>query len=193
MLTPAGNVVIDHLPWVGTVDSRNVDGREHLAQVAFKVIMQNPFFGNFDFASTPAIEDLRGSDGIIDLVNTYVIVALRGGLVSLSFFGLIIVGALFGTIGALLKLKRGEELHTLGRSLLATMLGALFIMGTVSPIFFVFPLYWMLAGLMVGFAQMVQRGQAVDAPAAARPATARPQALRQPGLEAAARRGSSRS
>jgi hypothetical protein len=164
MTTSAGAVIIDHLPWVGTVDSRNVDGREHLAQVAFKVIMQNPFFGNFDFVTTPAIEDLRGSDGIIDLVNTYVMIALKGGIVSLGFFCALIFVAILGIVGSLFKLHKLDERYTLGRALLATVLGSLFIMGTVSPIFFVFPIYWCLAGLSVGYMRLIERGEPVTEP-----------------------------
>jgi hypothetical protein len=190
VMTPAGLVIIDHLPWVGTVDSRNVDGREHLAQVAFKVVMQNPFFGNYDFATTPAIEDLRGSDGIIDLVNTYVILALRGGLVTLGFFWLLVLGAFFSVINVLLKLPRTDERYTIARALFSTMVGALFIMGTVSPIFFVFPLYWMLAGLMVGLAQMVKQGEPAGAKLPAQPVA--PSSRTRPGLGAAARHGSPR-
>jgi len=191
MLTPAGHVVIDHLPWVGTVDSRNVDGRERLAQVAFKVVMQNPFFGNFDFAATPAIEDLRGSDGIIDLVNTNVIIALRGGLVSLGLFWLLVLGAAWANVAALLRLDKHDERYTIGRMLLATMVGVLFIMTTVSPISFVFPLYWSIAGMMVGFAQMVKREAQVQAGASAR-TTAPPGRPQRPSLGAAAHRGSPR-
>ena len=42
-------------------------------------------------------------------------------------------------------------------------MGVLFIMGTVSPIFFVYPLYWCLAGLAVGYMRLVERGQVAAA------------------------------
>jgi hypothetical protein len=157
--TQYGAVVIDHLPWVGTVDSGNVDFRENLAQVAFKVILQNPIFGNFDFATTPEIESLRGSDGIIDLVNTYVMIALKGGFVSLAFFLSIVVAALAGVFASLFKLDKADERHALGRALFATLVGALFIMATVSPIFFVFPIYWCLVGLSVGYIGLISRSE----------------------------------
>lgn len=164
--TESGAVIIDHLPWIGTVDSRNVDGREHLAEVAFRVIMLNPFFGDFDYATTPAIEDLRGSDGIIDLVNTYVMIALKGGIVSLALFAGTAATAIVGLFFGLIKVDKRDERHAIGRSLLATLLGVLFIMGTVSPIFFVYPLYWSLVGLAVGYARLIAReGAAYKSPA----------------------------
>lgn len=161
--TQAGMTIIDHLPWIGTVDSRNVDFRENLADVAIRVILQYPFFGNFDFALIPEIEALRGSDGIIDVVNTYIMIALKGGIVSLSLFVGLVLAAMWGVFAALLKLDKHDERHVLGRALLATMVGVLVTIATVSPIFFVYPIYWCLAGLMVGFTQLVARGEPATA------------------------------
>ncbi len=182
--TDSGMTIIDHLPWIGTVDARNVDFRENLFDVAIRVIMQYPFFGNYDFAVIPQIEDLRGNDGIIDVVNTYIMIALRGGIVSLAVFVGFVLVAMWGVFMALLKLDKTDERHVLGRALLATMVGALITIATVSPIFFVYPLYWCLTGLMVGFTQLVARGEPVTRQVSVKPVSdVRPGAppLRQPG------------
>lgn len=179
LMTPSGAVIIDHLPWVGTVDSQNVDGREHLAAVAIKVIMQNPWFGNFDFALNPEIEALRGSDGIIDLVNTFVMIALKGGIVSVVLFVLFIAMAWLGALVCLFRLDPNEERHVLGRALVGTLLGMMFIIATMSPIFFVYPLIWTVAGLCVGYRQMILRE------AESRARTQRSEALAPRGVTAA--------
>lgn len=182
--TDAGLTIIDHLPWIGTVDSRNVDFRENLFDVAIRVIMQYPFFGNYDFATIPEIEALRGNDGIIDVVNTYIMIALRGGIVSLAVFVMLVLAAMWGVFMSLLKLDKRDERHVLGRALLATMVGVLVTIATVSPIFLVYPLYWCLTGLMVGFTQLVARGEPVKKPVGAKPPVGvRPtvQPLRTPG------------
>lgn len=159
--TDAGAFIVDLLPWIGSVEARNVEGREHLAAVSLQVIRESPFFGRYDFAAVPAIEALRGNDGIIDLVNTYIIIALRGGGVSLALFAGIIAVAIFGVAAGLRKIReKRDERHTLGRSLLATLLGVVFIIGTVSPIFFVYPLLWSLVGLCVGYMCLIERGEA---------------------------------
>jgi len=159
--TESGRVILDHLPWIGTVDSRNVDVREHLMAVAMNVILQNPFFGKFDFYVVPAIQDLRGNDGIIDLVNTYVIIALQGGLVSVALFAGTVVVAMLGVGASLFKISdKTEERHVLGRALFCTLFGVLFIIATVSPIFFVYPLLWALTGMAVGYARLVTTGNA---------------------------------
>jgi hypothetical protein len=176
--TEAGMTIIDHLPWIGTVDSRNVDFRENLFDVAIKVILQYPFFGNYEFALIPEIEALRGSDGIIDVVNTYIMIALKGGIVSLGVFVALILVAMWGVFASLLKLDKNDERHVLGRSLLATIVGVLVTIATVSPIFFVYPIYWCLAGLMVGYTQLVMRGEPVtEAQRREQPTSVRPRAL----------------
>ncbi len=157
--TDPGRVILDHLPWIGSVDARNVDGREHLMAVAIKVIFQNPWFGRFDFYVTPAIQDLRGGDGIIDLVNTYVIIALQGGLVSVALFAGTVVVAMLGVGASLFKISdKTDERHVLGRALLATLFAVLFIIATVSPIFFVYPLLWSLTGMAVGYTRLIASG-----------------------------------
>lgn len=175
--TQAGLTIIDHLPWIGTVDSRNVDFRENLFDVAIKVILQYPFFGNYDFATIPAIEALRGSDGIIDVVNTYIMISLRGGLVSLALFVGLVLFAMWGVFKSLLTLDKNDERHVLGRALLATMVGVLLTIATVSPIFFVYPVYWCLAGLMVGFTQLVARGEPVTESGRAKAVAVRPRVV----------------
>lgn len=161
LMTDAGAFIIDLLPWIGSVEARNVDAREHLAVVAMQVILDSPFFGRYDFAAVPAIEALRGNDGVIDLVNTYVIVALRGGGVLLALFVGFAAVAIWGIFTGMRKIgDTRDERHVLGRALLATLLGVLLIIGTVSPIFFVYPLFWSLAGLAVGYMRLAEHGEA---------------------------------
>ena len=160
LMTGAGATIADFLPWIGSIDAKNVDGRELLATVALQIIAEYPFFGRFDFALDPALEQLRGGDGRIDLVNTYIIIALRGGYVSLALFVGVAAVAILGIVAGLFKIgDRRDERHVLGRSLLATLLGVMFMIGTVSPIAFVYPLYWTLAGLAVGYRLLIARGE----------------------------------
>jgi O-antigen ligase len=156
LATDIGSKIIDYLPWVGEVDARNVDGRARLAEVAFQVFLENPVFGRFDYLVHPAMEALRGSDGIIDTVNTYVVVGLRGGGVGLALFVGVFATAAYGVFRSLRRLgNKGDERHALGRALLATLVGVLLIIGTVSPILVIPTVYWILAGLAVGYSRMI--------------------------------------
>ena len=162
LMTGAGATIADFLPWIGSVDAHNVEGRELLATVALQIIGEYPFFGRFDFALDPNLEQLRGGDGRIDLVNTYILIALKGGYVSLALFVGIAAVAILGIVAGLFKIgDRRDERHALGRSLFATLFGVLFMIGTVSPIAFVYPLYWSLAGLAVGYGRLIARGEGV--------------------------------
>ena len=167
LMTGAGATIADFLPWVGSVDARNVDGRELLVTVALQIIAEYPFFGRFDFALDPELEQLRGGDGRIDLVNTYILIALKGGYVSLALFAGVAVIAILGVVAGLFKVgDRRDERHVLGRSLLATLLGVMFMIGTVSPIFFIYPLYWSVVGLAIGYRLLIARGDRQQEPAA---------------------------
>ncbi len=164
--TPQGRKVIDLLPWIGTVEAHNVEGRERLGQVAFRVFLETPVFGRFDVLSHPDMESLRGGHGIIDLVNTYVVVALRGGGVSLALFVGFFLVALTGLFKNLRRVPdHADERRVLGRALLATLIGVLFMIGTVSPVLNIPTLYWCLGGLAVGYAHMgMQRVAAATVP-----------------------------
>lgn len=156
--TDAGRRALDFLPFVGTVDQFNVDYRERLFDVSLAVIAQRPWFGAVDFMANPMLEQMRQGEGIIDIVNTYLGVGMRNGLVALALF----VGVFAAAIGGLMSCLRtiadkDSEVHLLGRVLLAALAGALVIITTVSSILVVPMLYWSLAGLAIGYRQMVLR------------------------------------
>lgn len=162
--TRAGQVIIDHLPWIGTVDDRSVDGREYLLETAIQVFWENPVFGRFDVMLHPAIEGLRGGDGLIDLTNTFVVVGLVSGGVGLALFcGFFAVACLWLWLGMRKVRDRNDERYVLGNALLSTLIGVLLIIGTVSPIFFVPILFWSLGGMAVAYRRLVETSEAVPA------------------------------
>jgi hypothetical protein len=160
LVSPAGPVIIDHLPWIGTIEAHNVEGRERLAVVATGVIMENPFFGSNDFLERPEMEALRGPEGIIDLVNTYVVIGLRSGLIGLSLFvGFFLVVGLRVHTGMRSLPDRNGERYILGQTLIAALVGILITIATVAPVLAVPAIYWSVAGLGVGYALMLVRSK----------------------------------
>lgn len=156
--TSFGGVIIDHLPWVGTVDARTVAGRQLLAEVSYQVFWESPLLGRYDFVFTPAMQALRGDDGNVDLVNTYVVVALGRGLVGLTIFVGFFVAVMFGIFRSMRSLgTKDDERFDLGRSLLAALCGILLIIATVSPVLRVPLLYWISAGLGVAYTLMLAK------------------------------------
>lgn len=163
LVSPMGTTIIDHLPWIGTVENANVVARGLLAEVSTQVILENPVFGRFDYIDNPLIQALRGSDGIIDLVNCYVIVGLSSGLVGLSFYAGSFLAAGFGIYKGMRSLAdKNDERHVLGQALLAALLGIMFIIGTVAPMEVIQAVYWSVTGVGVAYARMLVRGKASD-------------------------------
>ncbi len=161
LVSPMGATIIDHLPWIGTVENANVVARALLVEVSTQVILENPFFGRFDYVDNPLIQGLRGSDGIIDIVNNYVIVGLSNGLVGLSLFAGTFLAAGFGAYKGMRSLAdKTDERHILGQALLATLVGILVIIGTVYPMEVILAVYWSVAGVCVAYARMLTREKA---------------------------------
>src|SRR5204863_1498670 len=95
MATPLGDTIIKYLPFVGDVEVENITYRQRLFEVALSAIIQNPFFGAFDYIYSPAFQELKQGDyGIIDLVNTYAVVGLSSGLIGLGLFAGVFIAVL---------------------------------------------------------------------------------------------------
>ncbi len=157
-MLPGGERVINLLPFVGTTEKENIDYRENLITNSMIVIQRNPWFGSIDFLETPEMEAMRQGQGIIDIVNSYIAVTLKTGFVGLGLFVGFFALTLFGIFRAMRSIPdRGSEEHLLGRALLATLVGILTTIFTVSSISYIPIVYWSVAGLGVAYAQMVQR------------------------------------
>lgn len=99
------------------------------------VIKDNFMFGDLDFRSHPALEASRQGQGIIDVVNVYLGVALRYGVPVLMLLLFIIVSVIKG----LLKVRAKEEALEVGsdyewqaRIVLVMILGGITMVATVS-------------------------------------------------------------
>ncbi len=163
LASPFGEKIIDLLPFVGTVEAENVTYRQRLLENSIQVILQNPFFGAFDYYYSPAMQELKQGQGIIDIVNTYLAVGLGSGLVGLSLFSGFFIAVAIGIFKAMRNLaERNSELYLLGQVLLATLLGILVIIFTVSSISVIPVIYWSVAGLSVAYARMLALAKAPE-------------------------------
>ena len=153
MMFPAGQRMVDLLPFVGTVETENIDYRTRLLDNAWVVIQRNLWFGSESYMSTPEMQSMIQGEGIIDIVNTYVGTALDYGIVGLALF----IGVLLGNVWAVWQCqKRWPHDSTeklLGRALLASMAGVMVTIFTVSSISLIPTVYWCLAGLCLAYTQ----------------------------------------
>lgn len=160
-LLPGGERVINLLPIIGSTDTENIDYREDLITNSMIVIQRNPWFGSVDFTNAPEMEAMRQGQGIIDIVNTYLAVALRAGFVGLGVFVAVFALTLMAIFHAMRSISdKDGEYYLLGRVLLATQVAILLIIFTVSNILLIPLMYWSVAGLGVAYAQMIRKNAA---------------------------------
>lgn len=156
-LLPGGEKIINLLPFIGATDKATIEGRHDLIVQSMIVIQQNPWIGNVNYLDTPEIQSLPQGQGIIDIVNTYLLIALEKGLVGLGLFMGFFVMVLHGIRRAMHSIPdRDSEEYLLGRALLATLISILLIIFTTSSISFIPFVYWSVAGLGVAYTQMIR-------------------------------------
>jgi len=157
MLSPFRDTVIDHLPFIGTVESENVIYRQRMLESSIAVILQNPWFGSTDYVYQLINLDLV-IGGMVDIVNTYIGIALANGLVGLFTFVGVFAWSAISIIVAMFKLPDPDcDERTIAQGLLACLAGTAVTIATVSSISVIPLVYWIVAGLGVGYAAMVRR------------------------------------
>lgn len=170
LASPLGDGIVAYLPFVGNVDASNVEYRVRLFETSLTLIGQNPFFGN-PFV-LEQMESLRQGQGIIDLINGYVQIALFYGLVGLGLFVLLLVlGAKRGfTAWRAVRYVDAEAARSIA-ALVAAMLSTMFFIATAG---YGWTTY-MIAGMLASYWHIVVR----KAPANARAAPSWPAARAQ--------------
>ena len=156
--TPYGTKFAALLPFVGDADAESVDYRQQLFHVSWDVLMLNPWFGSPNYLANGSMEQLRQGEGIIDMVNSYLGVAMFSGFVGLALFAGVFVASGLGLVNHLRRPTESEsEGRAICRALLATLIGVLVTIATVSSINVVPVVYWCLAGACAAYIQGIRR------------------------------------
>lgn len=165
--SPLKEALIDKLPIVGTADQDTVEYRQQIAEVSWRLIKQNPVFG--DPFALRNMQDLKQGQGIIDIMNGYANIAVFNGGVGFALFVSTFVIALWRCFAAMRQFRSTDtDLACLGAMLIACLAASLFYIGTAA---IHAATYW-LTGMMAcyanialgrvrqtAFAPMVQRFQ----------------------------------
>ncbi len=160
-LLPGGGKFIDILPFIGHADKGsneqfNVNYRERLLNNAFIVINKNPLFGSTNYLETPEMQEMMQGEGIIDIVNSYVGIALNSGYVGLSLFIGMFFSVILGIRTHMKKLKdKTNHLHTLGASLISAIFAFMITIATTSLIGAMPIICWSILGLGVAYTRIV--------------------------------------
>lgn len=156
LMSPLGDKIIRYLPFVGTVENNNVEYRQQLIDNSMAIIGRHPIFGAAEFLNEPEMLVMRQGQGIIDVVNTYVALALEFGLLTLAIFLLIFV--LTG-LSVLPMAFRRDALAEPARQWLAIMAATMVTIATVSSVSYIPFIYWIMAGFGVGMVRMSTMGE----------------------------------
>ena len=154
-ISPWGEKVLDYLPFVGGIDSHNVSYRQQLFEVSIKVIAMEPWFGSPYFMYAEPMQQLRVGN-LIDVVNSYLLVALRYGYVGLALFCGVFATALWSVIAALRRQPvEDTERFGQGQAILGMLFVVLVTIATVSDISFIPILWWCAVGIAMGYGHLV--------------------------------------
>lgn len=158
LMTPMGPKLIGMLPFIGEVESNTISYRQRLFDVGWPYVMKFPYFGSDDYLLAPELQGLVQGQGIIDIVNAYLQVALDRGLVGLALF-LGVSG--FAALNGLNAIKRARavdpEYAVYVQGWVAALFGAMLTLATTTNVVAqIAEVHWLLCGVCVGAARSVR-------------------------------------
>jgi hypothetical protein len=161
-LTPVGERLLTSLHVTAGQPDADFNYRQRLADRSLELIEAHPFFG--DQLAIQEMEDLRQGQGIIDIVNTYVGIALFSGCVGLALF----LGFIFSAIAGVFRAAKAAmpidlEQGLLGFNILACIVGTLFMIANSSLIMGVEKMFYILIALAVGYTRQSKPAAALVA------------------------------
>jgi O-Antigen ligase len=158
LLSPIGDRILDVLPIMGRTADFNIIYRQRLAERGWELVLAHPLFG--DQFPWPEMEDLRQGEGIIDIVNTYLGVALNYGLIGLFCFLSFILLAMITVYARSKELVRSDpDLALFGTSLIACIAGLLIMIDSNSFNLGCEKMFYVLAALATVYAQLTRSSQ----------------------------------
>ncbi|MEP6501861.1 MAG: O-antigen ligase family protein [Betaproteobacteria bacterium] len=147
--------LLGQVPGTDETADFNVIYRQRLLTESLALIEQSPWWGVPNYSDQLA--DLRQGEGIIDLVNTYLVITLNVGAVGLFMYVMPFVVSLWR--GARGKPVTDTALRREGTVWLALTVGVLMAIFTVSPITIVQPIIIWTAALAIGRMLELHRAQ----------------------------------
>jgi hypothetical protein len=134
LVSPYSEKFISLLPGVGSDEGGTISYRQDLLVTSLEVIEENLWLGDGSFLANPKMQHLIQGEKIIDIVNTYLQVALEYGVVALGLYVLM----LLLPIKKLYKLSKtynhSSEERCLCNLFIAIMILTLVVIATVSSL-----------------------------------------------------------
>lgn len=153
---PGGNKIIDLLPYIGNVERGTITYREDLYTNSMIVIARNPWTGSPNYLDNPEMKAMTSWYQVVDIVNTYLGIALQSGYIGVGLFTGFFISLLYLLLKSLKLIPdKNSEMYVLGRVLVAIICGIMFMIVTTSPIGVVEIIYWIIAALAAAYINMV--------------------------------------
>lgn len=143
LMTPYSDKVINLIPFVGDTGSGNISYRQDLLRSGLLVIEKSVFFGDKDFRLAPELQHLVQGQGIIDIVNTYLQMAMQYGVIGLILFLLFFGQPLKEMVFRIKQRQFEENERYLAIALVAILTAILVVIATVSQVDYI-PAYYIL-------------------------------------------------
>ncbi len=147
-IAAAHSIVIDlvlRMDFSRFADPFNLEYRQRLIATALEQIRDKPMFGDTDFISHPRFLPLIQGQQMIDIVNSYLQIALEYGVLTLLCY----IGAfLLGLMRLATRIEAGTAARTRCSLLLTVTIGYLFLIATTSMTSYVSLLGVVLLGLI---------------------------------------------
>jgi O-antigen ligase len=154
-VSPIGERILEVLPVLGRSADSSITYRQRLAERGWELVLAHPFFG--DQFPWPEMEDLRQGEGIIDVVNTYLGVALNYGLIGLfCFLSFILLGLTTVYVRSKELTRSDPDLASFGTTLIACIVGTLVMLDGNSFFLGCEKMFYVLAGLAAAYARLTR-------------------------------------
>ncbi|WP_117190450.1 O-antigen ligase family protein [Rhizobium terrae] len=140
---------MDLLPFVGSADKGSETYRSALLENSLVVIDRYPLFGSETFLREPEMLRMIQGQGIVDVVNTYLQIALHYGLLGLFLF-LMFFAVVAARLSVLSLRSKTAMINYPG--LLGLLIGMLFTIATTSSVSIIPYIYWPFSGLCAALA-----------------------------------------
>ncbi len=153
---PGGQKIINLIPFVGETGQFNVAYRQQLIPKAMEILSRSPLFGVFDASKEPEMQDMVQGEGIVDIVNTYLNIALAYGFVGLTVF-------VWMQVLVVIKLKRSLRYvkdknsaeYLCGRSLLSCHIAIPLLLTTMSFDGVLTTFYFVIMGMSFAYCRIM--------------------------------------
>ncbi len=154
-VSPIGAEFAELIPFLNDDVDSTLDYRQRLFEVAMPLVDRSPLFGYADPLALPEMQQMVQGQGIIDLVNHYVAIALYKGYVGLFLFVGFHAGAAFALWRNAQALQRIDVAQArIHRGVLAAHVCLASVIATTSPVAQLELFMWVMPALSVGAARV---------------------------------------